>query len=320
MSVRRIAFLGECMVELFHRPGDEPGLLRRTVGGDTLNAAVYCRRALGESGDVAVAYVTRVGDDPFGRDIPAFCAGHGIETDLVEVAAGETTGLYAISRDDTGERSFSYWRSAAAARSLFAKGAHKDVERAVEACDALFFSGITLAILAPEGRERLLGLARRMREAGKLVGFDGNYRPRLWSDVAVARRAIRAGHAVATLTMPGLDDEHALFGEETAEAAARRLLDFGAKAAIVKRGGGAAILLDRDGLREVDAPALPGPIVDTTAAGDSFDGAALATLLQGGDLDAAARAGHRMAGLVIGGYGAIVDDPRTHWNAGPLAA
>ncbi|WP_062012317.1 sugar kinase [Aureimonas sp. AU4] len=320
MSARRIAFLGECMVELYHRPGDEPGLLRRTVGGDTLNAAVYCRRALGEAGNVEVAYVTRLGDDPFGREIPAFCAGHGIATDLIEMGPGETTGLYAISRDEAGERSFTYWRSAAAARSLFAKGGHKEIERAVESCDALFFSGITLAILAPEGRERLLVIARRMRDAGKLVGFDGNYRPRLWSDVATARRAIRAGHAVATLTMPGLDDEHALFGEETAEAAARRLIEFGAKSAIVKRGGGAAVLLDRQGLREVGAPALPGPIVDTTAAGDSFDGAALAALLLGGDLDAAAAAGHRMAGLVIGGYGAIVDDPRTRWNAGPLAA
>ncbi|MBB3998945.1 sugar kinase [Aureimonas pseudogalii] len=313
---QRIAFVGECMIELFHRPGDEAGTLRRTVGGDTLNAAVYCRRALGETAGVAVHYVTRIGDDPFGAEIPAFIAAEGVETDLVTVAPGETTGLYAISRDASGERSFAYWRSAAAARRLFAEGLDADLERTLEGFDALCFSGITLAILSPIGRTRLLDLARRMKAAGRIVAFDGNYRPRLWVSKEEAKAAIAEAHASASLSLPGLDDEQALFADVDARSATTRLLAMGASAAIVKSGGDPAMVSDAAGLREIAG--VPAPrIVDTTSAGDSFNGAALAVLLTGGTLDEAARAGHRMASLVIGEYGAIVPRGATVWPEGP---
>ncbi|WP_062208092.1 sugar kinase [Aureimonas sp. AU12] len=315
---RRIAFVGECMIELFHRPGDEAGTLRRTVGGDTLNAAVYCRRALGETRDVEVHYVTRIGDDPFGAEIPAFIADEGVETGYVRVAPGETTGLYAISRDAAGERSFAYWRSTAAARRLFADGQDADIEHAIEGFDALCFSGISLAILTPEGRARLLDLASRMKAAGRIVAFDGNYRPRLWTSKDEAGAVIAEAHASASLSLPGLDDEQALFADADARSATERLLAMGASAAIVKSGGDPAIVGDASGLREIAGVAAP-RIVDTTSAGDSFNGAALAVLLTGGTLDEAARAGHRMASLVIGEYGAIVPRGATVWPDGPRA-
>lgn len=313
---RRIAFVGECMVELFHRPGDDPGSLRRTVGGDTLNAAVYCRRALGDRPAASVHYVTRLGDDPFGREIPDFIRAQGVETDLVREAGEETTGLYAISRDEAGERSFSYWRGQSAARRLFAAGADADIEDALGSFDALFFSGITLAILPEDGRERLLALARRMKSAGRLVAFDGNYRPRLWESKDVAADIIARAHGCATLTLPGFDDEAALFGDPDPGEAVRRLLAFGATHVVLKRGSEAALVADAAGVDEIPGETVD-TVVDTTAAGDSFDGAALAVLLAGGTLREAVQAGHRMAGLVIGEYGAIVPHERTHWPEGP---
>ncbi|WAJ27346.1 sugar kinase [Antarcticirhabdus aurantiaca] len=319
-GARRIVFLGECMVELFHRPGDEAGTLRRTVGGDTLNAAIYCRRALGDTGAATVAYATRIGGDAFGLEIPGFIAAEGVEANLATVAAGEKTGLYAISRDAAGERSFSYWRSASAARRLLAEPNEAErLEAAIEASEALFFSGITLAILEPAARTRLLALARRMRDAGRLVGFDNNYRPKLWESEDTAREAIAAGHAAASLTLPSFDDEVLLFGDATPEATARRLLGLGAGGVIVKAGAEAAIVASTDGLRTVPGERAA-RVVDTTAAGDSFDGAALAARLCGGTLEQAARAGHRMASRVIGEYGAIVPRDATTWAEGPLAS
>jgi 2-dehydro-3-deoxygluconokinase len=50
-------------------------------------------------------------------------------------------------------------------------------------------------------------------------------------------------------------------------------------------------------------------VVDTTAAGDSFAAAYLAARLSGADPADAARAGHRLAGAVVGRRGAII--PRT---------
>ena len=312
----RIAFLGECMVELYHRPGDEAGVMRRTVGGDTLNAAVYCRRALGDTGAAEVHYVTRVGDDAFGLEIPGFIEAEDVRTDHVEIAKGETTGLYAISRDDEGERSFSYWRSASAARRLFTDGRDEALEAELESFDGLVYSGISLAILSPEGRERLLALAERMKAAGRIVAFDGNYRPRLWASKEEAAETIARAHARASLSLPGLDDEQVLYADADAQGAVRRLLALGATSAIVKSGGEPALLGDATGLREVAGVTAP-RIVDTTSAGDSFNGAALAALVSGASLEEAARAGHRMASAVIGEYGAIVPREATWWAEGP---
>jgi 2-dehydro-3-deoxygluconokinase len=47
-------------------------------------------------------------------------------------------------------------------------------------------------------------------------------------------------------------------------------------------------------------------VVDTTAAGDSFAAAYLAARLAGAEPTAAARAGHRLAGAVVGHPGAII--------------
>ncbi|WP_061934037.1 sugar kinase [Aureimonas sp. AU22] len=313
----RIAFLGECMIELYEKPGEAPGTMHRTVGGDTLNAAVYCRRALGDDASVAVHYVTRLGDDPFGREIPAFIESQGVETTHVHLAEGETTGLYAISRDSRGERSFAYWRSVAAARRLFTDGREAALARDLAGFDAFYFTGISLAILPPECRARLLSLAREMKAAGRIVGFDGNYRPRLWESADAARETIASAHGSATITMPGLDDEQALYGDRDALAAAERLLGFGASAAIVKSGGDPAVVAEPGHVREVAGQQAP-RIVDTTAAGDSFNGAAMAVCLKGGTLDEAAEAGHRMASAVIGEYGAIVGREGTVWPRGPL--
>ena len=312
----RIAFLGECMVELYHRPGDEAGVMRRTVGGDTLNAAVYCRRALGDTGAAEVHYVTRVGDDAFGLEIPDFIEAEDVRTDHVEIAKGETTGLYAISRDDKGERSFSYWRSASAARRLFTDGRDEALEAELESFDGLVYSGISLAILSPEGRKRLLALAGRMKAAGRIVAFDGNYRPRLWASKEEAAETIARAHARASLSLPGLDDEQVLYADADAQGAVQRLLKLGATSAIVKSGGDPALLGDASGLREVAGVKAP-RIVDTTSAGDSFNGAALAALVSGASLEEAARAGHRMASAVIGEYGAIVPREATWWAKGP---
>ncbi len=108
---RRVASIGECMVELRERPD---GTLTRGHGGDTLNTAVYLAR-LG----VAVDYVTALGDDAWSEDMVTHWREEGIGTGLVQRLPGLLPGLYIIQIDPAGERRFSYWRDSAAARRLF---------------------------------------------------------------------------------------------------------------------------------------------------------------------------------------------------------
>ena len=136
-----------------------------------------------------------------------------LATGLVERRPDRVPGLYAISVDAAGERSFTYWRDASAARTLFQPPAEVTPDR-LAGFALIYLSGITLAILAPEARAALARVARRPPgRAAALVAFDSNYRPRLWPDRDTARREIAALWAATDIGLPSLDDEMALFGD-----------------------------------------------------------------------------------------------------------
>lgn len=304
----RVACIGECMVELTlprdtARSGSDLGSDTGRIGfaGDTLNAAVYLRRAAGP--DVAVSYVTAVGTDRLSDRMIGFFAAEGLETDLIERRANHVPGLYAIDVDAQGERSFTYWRDASAARTLFADPATVTPER-LAGFDLVYLSGITLAILSEPARAALHRFLGGFRARGGRVAFDSNYRPRLWPDAAAARSAIAAFWAETDIALPSLDDETALFGDADAAGVLARLAGLGVVRGALKRGADGPLAIGPAGPLPA-CPAAPA-VVDSTAAGDSFNGAYLAALLGGAPAEACLAAGHAMAARVIGHPGAII--------------
>ncbi|THH35921.1 sugar kinase [Aliishimia ponticola] len=284
----RVACLGEAMVEL-----SMSGENNATVGvaGDTLNTAIYLKRAAPE---IEVDYITRLGTCPFSERIRGFIASEDIGTARITSDPSRTPGLYAITVDDTGERTFTYWRSAAAARDMFAD--HDFA--ALDGYDLIYLSGISLAILPGPVRMALLDY---LRGSGARLAFDGNYRPRLWEDADTARRVSTAYGEAAHILLPSIDDEMALY-EETAAQVQDRLMALGAGGALKRSSAGP---LSLSGPVTQDYPAAR-KVVDTTAAGDSFNGGYLAALLSGADQAAALMAGHRLAAEVVQHRGAII--------------
>ncbi|SER61552.1 sugar kinase [Rhizobium sp. NFR03] len=294
----RLLAIGECMVEL----GDAgSGLLRKGFAGDTLNAAYYARTYLPADHDVA--YLSAVGTDLLSQEMLAFIEGKSILTEDIRQIEGAAPGLYMIHLKD-GERSFSYWRSASAARKLADDAAH--LRRAIEKADTIVFSGITLAILSPEARETLILELRRAKAAGKRVVFDPNIRPRLWEDAASLRAVVEAGARASSVLLPSFDDEQVHFGDADPEATIARYRQWGAEIVLVKNGGGDALL--SDGANDVAriSPPKVETVVDTTSAGDSFNGAFLAKVLAGAAPAEAAAFASRVAAAVIAHHGALV--------------
>ncbi len=293
----RVACIGEAMVELALDDAT-PELARLGFAGDTLNTAIYLKRALPEA---EVAYVTRLGRDRFSDRMIAFMESEGLSTALIGRSHERVPGLYAITTDAHGERSFTYWRDRSAARQLF------EVEPpAVDdlaAFDLLFFSAISLAILTPQARAGFLEWLTEYRAQGGRVAFDSNWRPALWPDRATGQATIEAAWRQTDIALPSLDDEMAIFGEREEAEVLARLRSFGVRSGALKRGAAGPRALDGSEA----GPFAPAPrVVDSTAAGDSFNAGYLAARLQGKPEPECLAAGHALASRVIGARGAIL--------------
>ena len=159
--------------------------------------------------DARVDFVTALGDDPFSEEMLAGWQAEGLHTRLVARLPGRLPGLYIIRTDAGGERSFHYWRSAAAAREMLRDGRADALADALAGFDLVYLSAITLGILDPDSRERLFTLLEALRRGGCRVAFDSNYRPRLWPDRAVAQEAATRAYALAAFALPTFEDEAA---------------------------------------------------------------------------------------------------------------
>lgn len=285
------------MVELAPQEG---GLYAMGFAGDTFNTAWYARRTLPPGWQVA--YFTAVGTDDVSDRMLGFMRDAGVETGHIARRPDRTVGLYMISLKGA-ERSFSYWRSVSAARTLADDEAR--LAAALDGVKLAYVSGITLGILDPGGRARLLLALGKARAAGTRVAFDPNLRPRLWPSDAAMCAAIMAAAEVSDIVLPSYEDEARYFGDTSAEATAGRYLAAGAGMIVVKDGPG-EVLLAREGHRLRHRPDPVHQVVDTTAAGDSFNAGFLAACLTGADEATALRKGSQLAARVIAARGALV--------------
>lgn len=293
-NVKRVASIGECMLEL-SADGDA---WRMSHAGDTLNT-LWAIRALLPAGD-RTDYVTAFGDDAFSRQQRDFLAAAGIGTAASPVLPGERPGLYAITLEGP-ERSFTYWRSDSAARRLADDPAK--LAKSLAGRSLVYFSGITLAIVG-DRRATLLDALQAARGEGSLIAFDANFRPRLWASSGEAQEAFAAALAICDIALPTFPDEQALYGDVDPAATAARLQQFGIAEIVVKNGAEPALVRAGGDRHTVPAEEIASP-VDTTGAGDSFNGGYLAARLLGREPRQAAVLAHRVAAATVQVRGAL---------------
>ncbi len=293
----RVVVLGECMVEIRHIDAETA---RFSFGGDVLNTAIYLAR-LG----VETRFVTALGDDPYSARMIDAWAAEGVLTDAVTIAPGRLPGMYVIETSPDGERRFLYWRTDSPARDLFTSVRAEETTGRLLDTDVLFLSGITLSLYGADGLWRLVAALKRARRKGVRIVLDTNFRPRNWPDLSIARAAFAELADVVDVVLAGDEDLHLLFGATDVEAALRDWLDFDRTEVVLKRGKSDCLTWLDGSHRRVTAERVS-DVVDTTAAGDSFAAAYLAARLRGVPPEAAARAGHRLAAVVIRHPGAII--------------
>jgi 2-dehydro-3-deoxygluconokinase len=286
------------MVELAQTGQDT---YRRGFAGDTFNTAWYARRLLPE--DWQVGYLSAIGSDAVSSEMRAFMEDGGVDTSALREVPDRTVGLYMISTDN-GERSFSYWRSHAAARLLAEDESWLDQH--LTDVDMVHFSGISLAILSPDHRTRLCDALNRARKSGTTVSFDTNLRPRLWDSEDAMKAGLLLGASAADIVLPSFDEETELFGDELPDDTIKRYMGQGAKIVVVKNGESPLTAYSEATGQFTLTPTPVAKLVDTTAAGDSFAAGLLSRLATGATLETAAQTAMALAGKVIQSHGALV--------------
>lgn len=299
----RAVLIGECMVEL--RDAGQ-GLMSKAFAGDAYNTAVYLKRS---APDAKVQFLTVTGDDPLSQAMRSAWRAEGIEDAPAFTDPDLGPGLYLIELDAAGDRKFHYWRGASAARQwmqrLRAGGGDP-----LTGADLVYLSGISLAILPPEEREQALLLMQWLRGRVGLVAFDPNLRASLWPDLATARAVIEAAVGLADIVLPSTEDLTLLYGPLSPEAHEAKLWRLGAREIAMTAGAGGAFVVTAQGRGALTAPAAD--VLDTSGAGDSFNGAYLAARLNGSSAEEAAAAGLAVAARVVSAAGAIVPASISH--------
>lgn len=312
--MKNIAIIGECMIELNGKPFGE---MQQTFGGDTLNAAVYLSRGSELNADdqpITISYVSAIGTDPLSEGMVERWQQEGINTDLVLQDDERTPGLYLIQLDDQGERTFLYWRNHSPARYLLRHPSFGQIKQALTQMDMVFVSGISLAILPEEDRAKLLTLLSDLQDQGIEVSFDSNYRPALWpnDDLKTVKETYQAMYQATSLALVTFDDEQLIWGDKTPQDTLTRLHGLGVRKVVVKLGEEGCIVGDTTSDATFAVPTTPvQTVVDTTSAGDSFNGGFLSCYLAGGNLEQSCQRGNALAGVVIQHRGAIIPKAAT---------
>lgn len=261
---------------------------------------------------IPTGWLSRVGDDGFGRYLVRQLTARGVDTSAVTTDATRPTGVYVKERGGGSDRPTDlaagssrmlYYRTGSAASAL-SPADLRSARALLEAAELIHFTGITTALspTATELTDALLTLPRR----GRLISFDLNYRPALWARRTEFAPDILARHiAGSDVVFLGADEAEEVFGIDDAD---RLRLAFPQPRHLIVKNDKHSVtgFLGADRL---EVPALTLEVTERIGAGDAFAGGYLAALLQRRPHEPLLRFGHLCAAAALTGTGDIADLP-----------
>ena len=293
--------IGEPLVELAAESTGRLGdveRFRRGWGGDTANCLLAAARLGGACG-----YVTRVGDDEFGRAFVALLERNGIDASQVGIDAAHHTGVYFVSYTDERQHRFTYLRRDSAASHL----AGGDIDPLyIGGARVLHASGISQAISRPsaDAVETAMTIARA---AGTTVSYDANVRPALGTAESLRGNFAQA-LSLADIVFVSEEDIAYLYDDSPVEVALDRILGEQPTLAIAKLGARGCLIGGDAGTR-LYVPGWTVEAIDATGAGDAFSAGFILSWLRGAAPDEAGRFANAVGALTTTGVGAIAPQP-----------
>ena len=269
---KKAIFLGECMIEL---NGDISSLennssnIKINFGGDTYNSAVYFSRLTNNKTNTF--YSTALGKDNFSNKMISRFKNENIKCDYIRTDGENPPGLYSIEINEKGERSFSYWRDQSPSKYIFLGSKGKKLVKDINNADVFYYTGISAGILDEKQRKDLI----KIGSTATICGFDFNYRSQLHYNKKVSQLLFNEINNRVDIHFVSFDDARELFKIKNPLEIFEIINE--KKNLILIRYKNSIIFKNKQ--QEIKTVTVPhGEVVDTTAAGDAFNGSFLAIM------------------------------------------
>ncbi|NQZ82607.1 MAG: sugar kinase [Colwellia sp.] len=299
--MKNIVVMGECMIEFSQSVSATD--FRQSFAGDVFNTGIYIKRCMAEP--ITVNFLSAIGKDAMSEQLLSLMAEEQISTEMLYRTESAKMGLYLINLDSKGERSFSYWRNDSAAKQLITLMEKNHGLEQLKNASTFFFSGISLAILSESDRLILWKYLYQLKQQGTTIIFDPNYRASLWPSTEVTKAAYKMAFKLSHMALPGVDDFIDLYGVTDVEQVADIIEGYGVEEIVIKNGN-QNMLISLRGTRSYLPVSPIKTVVDTTSAGDAFNGGYISARLTGKSVKGSAQYAAQVAACVIQHKGAIV--------------
>lgn len=293
-----IIVIGESLVEfstnekLIHAE-----IFHKYYGGDVLNTAVTASR-LGSK----VGFITKVGNDPFKDFLLDSWQAENLDISNIKVVDGYN-GLYIVSRQEEGKKEFSYYRKKSAATSISMEDISEEV---IERSSIVYTTGITqsLSSSANGAVKKAFSIAR---EKECLVAYDPNFKEK-FTDIEDAKTALEdIIEHVDILMLSSAHDAEKLIDLSSPDKIIKYFWDRGVTTVVVKMGQAGSAVGHNGEI--ISIPYREAELVDTTGAGDTFNGAFLHGIASGMTPFESAKLASIAAAEQAKGWGAVKSIP-----------
>jgi len=284
--------------------GEPMGIFTASDYGDLTEVQSYNRGVSGAEANVSIGlarlgidvdFVTRVGDDPFGKYIINYLKEENVGINYAEIDEANRTGLQLKEKVERGDPKTAYFRRDTAFQRLN-----------LELIDQIDFSNIDLVhitgippAVSNSVREATFYLIKQAEDNDCFITFDPNIRESLWESDILMEFVLNEMASHADIVLPGIDEGKRLTEFNFPDEIADYYLNLGAKGVVIKTGSeGAFMKKQNEELKNIPGYKVD-QVADTVGAGDGFSVGVISGYLDGLTLEEATDRGNAIGSLQV---------------------